>query len=278
MEVSKVKSDPVQSRKLPWLVDILLYPASKTCLTTLGVFIGIMLLTKISEQALNSFKSPPLFLYVFATFFSVISSYIAIALFFYMFWYFCECIRDSASGGIRAPEKVATFDDKGQLFYLVITLTVFWFPPVIYTLTKYHPLDIIMAGFTATEDETVLSMLLDTIKNDVVFALLWFYAIYFFPMGLSRVILFDSLSGLNPLLIIFSILRTFFKYFLVVVVFYLPITVPIGMSVLRTYLPGSAFRFGLLELFLYIAWLWLLLIVGHLTGRFYYRNEEKLSW
>jgi hypothetical protein len=92
-------------------------------------------------------------------------------------------------------------------------------------------------------------------------------------MGLLAVSLFDSFSGLNPILIIGSIFSTFFRYFGIVLVFYIPIVFIVASLIafprLMLGLRGLVFRFvcG-----------YLLLVAGHLLGRFYYRNEEKLYW
>ncbi|MFZ0034055.1 MAG: hypothetical protein WAK60_03580 [Sedimentisphaerales bacterium] len=278
LQAGKFEPEPPPERKLPWIIDVLMYPTSKTCLIMLGVFIGIKLLMKVFWLVLDSSESPFSPLYFFSVCFLVISLYVNIVIMLYVFWYFCECIRDSAYGGIRAPETVAKFDELKQSRCLVINWIIFWLPPILYSLIKYPPWRVWCALFTLSEGESPIGLLFDVIKDDIVFSLLWLYAIYFFPMALLSVILFDSLSGLNPLIIIPAILRTFFKYFLVVVVFYIPLIALLAMRELYLYLPEVIFRFGLLGLLLRLAWVWLLLIVGHLTGRYYYRNEKKLYW
>ena len=255
---------PPLKRKCPWLIDILFYPASTPSLISIGIIIVLPFLVNVVAWSLGPFGffvSIPGFLLI----------KIPIALF--LFWYFCECIGDSAQGGFRAPETITTIAELGQIFRLVITWLVFWLPPILYSIRKYPPNRMFAALFTLPEGESAKDVLVYIIQNDITFCLLWFYAIYFFPMGLLSVILSDSLTGLNPLLIIRSIFSTFFRYFLVVVVFHIPAMVLFGMF---GYFPNL--MFGLPGLPLRFAWVWLLLTVGHLTGRYYYRNEQKLNW
>jgi len=255
---------PPLKRNFPWPIDILLYPASVPSIISIGIIIALPLLVNIAAWLLGPFGffvSIPGFLLI----------KIPIALF--LFWYFCECIRDSAQGGVRAPETITTIAELGQIFCLVFTWLVFWLPPILYSIRKYPPNRMFVALFTLPEGQSAKDALVYIIKNDTTFCLLWFCAIYFFPMALLSVILSDSLTGLNPLRIIRSIFSTFFRYFLVVVVFHIPAIVLLGMFVYFPNLvigpPGLPLRF---------AQIWLLLIVGHLTGRYYYRNEKKLNW
>jgi hypothetical protein len=93
--------------------------------------------------------------------------------------------------------------------------------------------------------------------------------VFFFPIGLLAVIMFGSLSGLNPALLIRSIRGTFAEY--------------CGLLALLGALLGlayamSAFLPKAVALMAGLFWLYLLVILGHLLGRFYFRNEQKLCW
>jgi hypothetical protein len=255
---------PPLKRKFPWLIDILLYPASTPSLISIGIIIVLPFLVNVVAWLLGPFG-----------FFVSIPGFllIKIPMVLFLFWYFCECISDSAEGGVRAPETITTIADSGRIFDLVFTWLAFWFPPILYSLLKYPPHIMLAAAFTLPEGESAKDILIYIIQNDIIYCLLWFYAIYFFPIGLLSVISSDSLTGLNPLLILRYIFRTFFEYFLVVVVFHIPTMVLFAMF---GYFPNL--MFGLPGLPLRFAWVWLLLIVGHLTGRYYYRNEKKLNW
>jgi phage FluMu protein Com len=278
LQAGKAEPEPPPERNLPWFIDVDLYPTSTAGLTMMGIFVGVPLLMDIFVWLL--FRAALSFhpFLVFAVFFSYISIVINIIILLYMYWYFCECIRDSAKGGIRSPETMTATGELGQVFRALVTWMVFWLPPVLYSLIRYSPFRVLGAVFTTPGSESVMGLYLHVIKNDIVFSLLWLYAIYFFPMALLSVVLFDSLNGLNPLIILPSILRTPFQYSIVVIVFCTPIIALFEMLALRMYLQNAAFRFGLLGLLLQFVWVWQLLIVGHLTGRYYYRNEKKLYW
>ncbi|MHC4105977.1 MAG: hypothetical protein ACYSR9_13630, partial [Planctomycetota bacterium] len=95
--------------------------------------------------------------------------------------------------------------------------------------------------------------------------------VLFFPMGLLSIVLFDSLDGLNPILIIGSVFSTFFQYFGMILLFF-----AIGaLSIISVaYLPHS----WLFRLFPNIFLLYMSIIYAHLLGRFYWKYQEKLNW
>jgi hypothetical protein len=252
----------VTKRKYVWPVDVFLYPASGPCLISIGIIIAVPFLVNVAAGLLGPFG-------IFISIPGLLLIKIPILLF--LLWYFSECIGDSAQGGVRAPEIINTDSEWGQVIRLLFTWLIFWLPPLSYTLFKYPPHKILVAGFTLPEGKSLIDVLVYLIQNDKTFCLLWFYAIYFSPMGLLSVILSDSLDGLNPLLIIRAIFRTFFKYFLIMMVFHIPAVILFGIIVCFPYL-----LIGLQGIPLRFAWIWLLLIVGHLIGRYYYRNEGKL--
>ena len=101
-------------------------------------------------------------------------------------------------------------------------------------------------------------------------------------MGILAVVMFDSVRGLNPILLIRSIISAFFQYCGLVILFYgLAVLLVIGRmgSVLATVRTGSTLLGPLLVYILIFAvYIWLLLVAGHLLGRFYWRYQEKLNW
>jgi len=215
--------------------------------------------------------SPPLFL--FALFGLYAGIFIKMVLRLFLLWYCCECIRDSASGGLRAPETIADPPGLGELFRAGFVWLVFWGPLVIYSLYKYPPSRMFIAIFTLPKGFSPGDLFFNIIQNDRTLLLLLFWAIYFFPMGLLAVSLFDSFSGLNPILIIGSIFSTFFRYCGIVLVFYIPVVFIVGLLIAFPRLV-----LGLRGLVLRFVCGYLLLVMGHLLGRFYYRNEKKLYW
>jgi len=91
--------------------------------------------------------------------------------------------------------------------------------------------------------------------------------------------MFDSISGLNPVLLIGSIVSTFFQYCGLVFLIGGVILIFAAMTTMETdqtqpasvpaLLLGGVFN----SLFLYAVF-----IVAHLLGRFYWRYQEKLNW
>ena len=231
--------DPAVKRKLPWLIDIFLYPASVPGLTILAIIIGVPLLIDIAAGLAGPFW-----------FFLAIPGFvIKIVILLYIYWYYCECISDSAAGGVRAPETLAATPGIGdmawQLIRIVGCLAFFFAPALIY--------------FQYTR------------KSDTIFLALLAYAIFFFPMGLLAVILFDSFSALNPLLLIGSVFSVFFQYSGLVLVF-----IAAFLLIVKT---GSMLpRLQILFLIFRCACIYLIMVTAHLLGRFYWRYQDKLNW
>jgi len=237
------EAEQTGERRLPWVIDIFLYPLSIPGLITLGIIIVLPLLIDISSGLLGPlgfFISLPGFVFI------------KIPIGLYLFWYLAECVRDSALGGVRAPETLGSAPGLAEMFWhtlkIVVCYIVFGGPPLFYFIY--------------------------TNKIDAVYWALLSYAIFFFPMGLLAVITFDSFSALNPILIIGSIFSTFFQYcglVLIFVIFALGITATnkIQMEGAGSYILG---------LLIYCGLLYFLLIFAHLLGRFYWRYQEKLNW
>jgi len=250
------ETEETRKRKLPWIIDIFLYPVSQEGLITLGIIIVLKLLTDIAAVFLACC--------LFGG--GILSLIIRIVIVWsYMYWYFCECIRDSAVGGLRAPETLGSMPGVGEMvwqFLRLLACYAFFFGPV----TFYH-------GWTYSNNNEI---------NGVIFWSLLTYGVFFFPMGILAVVMFDSVRGLNPILLIRSIISAFFQYCGLVILFYgLAVLLVIGRmgSVLATVRTGSTLLGPLLVYILIFAvYIWLLLVAGHLLGRFYWRYQEKLNW
>ena len=177
-EESPEETESAAQRRLPWFIDIFLYPISIPCLITLGIIILIPLLINIAAGLLGPF----------GFFISIPGFFINFVIGLYFLWYLAECIRDSAKGGLRAPETMANAPGLSELlwqcFRLLVCLLLFAGP----------------AGY----------YFIKTDKIDTIFWSLLGYAVFFWPMGLLSVVIFDSLRGLNPLLLIGSIFSSFF--------------------------------------------------------------------
>ncbi len=95
---SEIKEpEPVGKRRLPWFIDIFLYPASVSGLTHLAIFTiipSLIAILRISLGRAGVVIGLPGFI-------------INVLVGLYMGWYFTECVRDSAKGSTRAPEAFA---------------------------------------------------------------------------------------------------------------------------------------------------------------------------
>jgi hypothetical protein len=224
-------------RKLPWFIDIFLYPFNVPGLMVIGIVILIPLLISIVAVLLGPF----------GFFVSIPGFFINIVIWLYMYWYFCECIRDSAAGGVRAPETIGSMASLGEMFWQFLRLVACF---------------IAFGGPMGT-------YFLYTRKIDPIFWALAGYAIFFFPMALLAVIVFDSLSALNPVLLIGSIFSTFFQYCALVLLFSTA-AIPARMV--------SGIQSPFLRFFFFCLGIYLELVGAHLLGRFYWKYQEKLNW
>jgi len=165
-------------RKLPWPVDILLYPANMAGLTSLGVIVGVPLLLSLLSLVLWIIP------------FLGLLSFLAQGLVgLYAVWYFAECVYDSARGGTRAPQALDT-GGTGEMWsraaYVLLVVILFVAPMMVY--------------FFATG------------RRDAILWALVAWAVVFFPIGLLAMVLHDSVSVLNPFFLLGSILRAFLPY------------------------------------------------------------------
>jgi hypothetical protein len=186
---------------------------------------------------------------VFLAAFAFINFAVNIVFALYIYWYFCECIRGSAAGELRAPETIGTTPGLGdllwQMFRIIVCLAIFICPLLVYWLNTH--------------------------KTDSVFWVLLIYGAFFFPMGLLAVVMFDSFSALSPILIIRSIFSTFFQYCGLVVLFY-------GLSVLFVIITSFLRQSWILAYISSILLAYFLFVTAHLLGRFYFKYQEKLNW
>lgn len=227
------------TRKLPWPIDIFLYPTSKAGLMVYAIIIVIPLLINTVAILLG-----PLGFFV-----SIPGLVIKIVISLYTYWYLCECIRDSAQGGLRAPDILTRSPSLGDMFFQMLKIVgcyIFFAGPMTFYFFHTH-------------------------RTDVILWLLLAYAVLFFPMGLLAVIMFDSISGLNPLLLLASIFSTFFQYCgLVILLISLSFAfIKIASPLTQSWISRRLFN---------IVFIYLLMVLAHLLGRFYWRYQEKLYW
>jgi len=254
VDQNRIDIEPIEKRKLPWLVDIFLYPISVPGLTMLGIFIFtpfiLGLILSFLAGALGALDPRMIFgLLPLAILFLIIRSIVT----WYMIWYFGVCVQESGAGQIRAPETLTKGGgfDIVEMFYQSIRFLcciVICFGPAVAYYFTYK-------------------------QADRSFWLILTGGIFFFPMTLLSIVMFDSIIGLNPILIVTSIFSTFFQYCCVVVVFCIPVGIIAGMLI---FLPKNTGF--LIQLILRTVYAYQLLIAGHLLGDFFKRNEERLYW
>lgn len=225
-------------RKFPALIDIFLYPANAQGLIFLAIAVLVPMLIRVIS----------LFLCVFGIILSLFSAVIEM----YVYWYLAQCVRDSAAGSIRAPDTLAEtpgiWELLWQVFELLACLAVCAAP-----VAAYY-------GYTR--------------RIDLTFWILAGSGAFLYPMTLLGVLMFDSIAGLNPLIIIPSIFSTFFQYCGLVIL--------IGAILYLLIQTQRILQPGLLGFVLYplfqAAELYLAMIAAHLLGRFYFNYKEKLNW
>jgi len=240
------ETEPEGHRSLPWFIDIFLYPISIPGLMNLGIFTVIPLLLSLLMRLLGPFS----LVLVFPAFL------INVAIFLYIYWYITECVRDSAKGGRRAPEAFATAglgEMWSQSLHIIGCCLIFLGPAFFYSLYSQ--------------------------KTDLAFWLLLACGVFFFPMGLLSCIMFDSIRGLNPILLIPSIFSAFFQYFGLVL---LITGIVLGFRAIPTIQTDTTQPETIIMILLgglfSLTLLYITFVVAHLLGLFFWRYEERLNW
>jgi len=246
-------------RKLPFFIDIFLYPLTISGLVNMGIFLFAPILIGIAAGFLLGFFfiGPAIILFLYALYAG------------YCLYYLRLCVIDSSKGFLRAPDvKYWQWPDKSdllsQFFMALASIAVCFCPASLY--------------FILTE------------RADIVFWLLLGVGLFFFPMGFLRMCLFDSVDSLSPVSIIKSIYNTFLSYLPLVLVFcilalvcfvLLPSSpkargdlqgILFYLNIFMNYLVSLRFVSRMLILF------YLTMIAAHLLGRFYWLNKYKLNW
>ena len=228
------------------LIDVLLYPMNldglaRTMILALGLWIVHGLLTLIHYFP-HDFRMIGAIVLWAGFFFFAVAGYMAL--------YLSYCVFDSSKGGRRAPPISPVYtpnkgDLPAQLLLVVGGIILCFWPAALYR---------IFWG-----------------SRDLYFWVLASSGAFFLPMLLLASALLDGAEALSPVLIVRSIAATLAAYLGLVV-----------RLVLLLSLAGAvhwiAWRWGLPPVLFYAAYLYVLWIGGHLLGRFYLRQKDKLLW
>lgn len=225
-----------QTRKLPWFIDIILYPISISGAIHLVIFAFLpsLFLSACRFDFWSRYYSS-------SQIFWVAVLIIGMAYFFY---YLAVCVRDSAAGGLRAPDintQWAQFDAEdllAQLLYTFFCGVLCFGPAAIY--------------FILTQ------------KTNIPFWVLSSMGIFIFPMLFLAIALFGSVRALSPILVFGSIFDLLLPY--------------CGLLIFLCLIALLVARITFLARFTGVIQIYLLLVMAHSLGRFYWRYKEKLNW
>jgi phage FluMu protein Com len=225
--------------RLPWFVDIFLYPISTSGLVNLAILSFLpRMLPPLGH--LNYWMHPPLTLGLIVVFVG------------YFLYCLSDYIRYSAGGNRRAPEidlSPSVLLNAGELILPILNTFV----------------------CIAVCIGPLLAYLIITKQTDLIFWLLVTYGVLFLPMVLLAVVLFDSIRALNPILIIASMINVFLPYCGLVLLFF---AVSGLIAIILVIMPQSF----IISYLLSVVCIYLTMIMAHLLGRFCYKYSERLNW
>ena len=226
-------------RRLPWFVDIFLYPISASGLVNLAILSFLpRMLPPLGH--LNYWMHPPLSLGLIVVFIG------------YLLYCLSDYIRYSAGGKRRAPNidlSPSVLLNAGELIM-----------PILNTFVCIA----VCVG-------PLLAYLIITKQTDIIFWLLVTYGVLYLPMVLLAVVLFESLRALNPILIIASMFNVFLPYCGLVLLFFAVCGL---IAIIIVIMPQSF----IISYILSAICLYLTMIMAHVLGRFCYQYKERLNW
>ncbi|MHC4061340.1 MAG: hypothetical protein ACYSUC_11230 [Planctomycetota bacterium] len=235
------ETEQTGQRRLPWFVDVFLYPASLHGMIYLAIFLIAPVLIGLLERFVLSHVRH---------YGSVLSLILYALLIGYILFYFAYCVFDSSRGGRRAPNISSEHvPDKADLLSQILLI-----------------LGCIAICFLPTAAYYIF-----TKRIDRFFWLLAAGSLFLFPMALLAGVLFDSFDALNPVMIMRSILRTFLAYSGLILSFCILGSLVALIFFLSKNLPVLGYVSKALTLYL-------LLVAAHLLGGFYWNNKDRLDW
>jgi len=234
------EAEPAGPPKLPWPIDAIVYPLN---------LIGIIHL--VALWLLLFFLCPLVMDLGLGTEYIPFVYTLPVA---YAVYYFAECIRDSAAGGRHVPDfwihpaDSGKWDCLSRLFDVLGCVAMCFWPVSVYYVVQE--------------------------RTDLIYWLLLACGGFFFPIVLLAVVLFDSFSALNLILIVGSILRTLVSYCGMVLLFVCGALLFVKID-FRLYgfrrLPTVPFLLRLVQLYM-------IFVAIALLGGFYQRHKDRLDW
>jgi hypothetical protein len=290
-----MKPEEIPKRKLPWVIDIFAYPLNLSALTMLSICVGVPFVLRV---AVTFFRIATAAIGVMIIFWviSLMVYWVALLLLItYMFWYFCQCIRDSAEGQTRAGETMAETPGLAELlgqnlkliFCALVCLTpviAYWaetgdinqLPWILggagdFLLTMVLPVEVLRR---MAEAEQTIPLFGSTQGLGPAFWILWGAGNFVFPMVLLAMVVHEALfAALNPIRIIGSILRTFFPYGALALTCLI-----LSFSLSMIYYLILSLRYWHLGYVLLALAFYQMMVMAHLLGRFYWKYQETLNW
>jgi hypothetical protein len=232
--------------KLPWLIDAFLYPISTSGLIHLALFVIVPLLIigfiRFIEHFLGPILGPAT-----AEITEPVAIVLSVIFYSYVCYYISDCVTSSAGGHRRAPDvtipnTISISDFISQAFIVVGCVAICLAPMLLYSILVK--------------------------RTDSCFWALTAYGTFFLPMLSLRVIMFDSFDALNPIEIVRSMCRVLLPY-LGLVFFFLVLGGLIWAGIPR--LPLWGFLKRALRVYL-------VFVLAHRLGWFYWWYKDKLDW
>jgi hypothetical protein len=232
--------------KLPWLIDAFLYPISTSGMIHLVLFVIVPLLISGFIRLIEYFLVPILGLAT-GEITEPVGFILNVIFYSYVCYYISDCVISSAGGNRRAPDvtvpNTISIGDLISQGFIVLGCSAICLAPVL-----------------------LYSVLVK--RTDSWFWALAAYGTFFLPMSLLRGIMFDAFEALNPIEIVRSICRALLPY-LGLVLFFLVTGGLIGVVIPRFPLWGFIKR---------ALTVYLVLVLAHRLGWFYWWYKDKLGW
>jgi hypothetical protein len=234
-------------RKYPAVLDVFLYPFSISGIANLCIFWLLPLLAYLIPPAGLLALAPALVQLIVTA---------------YMYYYLMDCIRDSAAGGIRAPENIGSQPGASAAFAVAkevaASFVVFWGPLSAWLLYALW----LNLGPEKQHIDPVASP---------IFWVALAYGVTFFPIGVLAIAMMDFNEAVKPWVWLRAIALAPFPYCGLV----LGCLAMAGLLFLTGLLAAAVPLLGFLVRGIDVC---LLMTLSHLIGRFYCSNADKIAW